>query len=65
VALVQAAEPNWLVAVQVQAAELKSLLLLVILVQVTAESVETSVQAVALKPLLPALSLYALQFWMA
>jgi len=55
VALVQAAEPKWLVAVQVQAAELKLLLLLVILVQVTAETVETSVQAVALKPLLAVL----------
>jgi hypothetical protein len=55
VALVQAAAPKWLAAVQVLAAELKLLLLLVILVQVTAESVETSVQAAALKPLLAVL----------
>ena len=47
-----------------QAAELKSPEL-AILVQVTAESVETSVLAVALKPLLAVLLLFAHLFWMA
>jgi hypothetical protein len=49
----------------VLAAALKSLLLLAILVQATAESVEISVLAAALKPLLAVLSWFAHLFWMA